>query len=256
MVLQRTVAPLDARRAHIELWQRELEHRDYAARTIALRLTALASFYSYCENENLISRSPMLRVRRPRVERRSPRTSLSRGQLHDLLAAARELGPHAHGILCLLAFNGLRISEATRLDVDALDYDGLFPILHITRKGGRPGVAVLARPTEAAIIACADGRSSGPLFLTRSGTRAGQRSTQRILDRCAHHLRGHRTRITPHVLRHTWTTLAIDAGVPHDQVQHDGGWADPRMLAYYTHNRDNALRSATHSVAAYVLSAS
>lgn len=252
---QQHIAPLDAVRAHIEVWQRELEHHGYAPRTVAVRLTAIASFYRYCENEDLVSRSPMVRVRRPRIERRSPRTSLSRGQLHDLLAAARELGIHQYGLLSVLAFNGLRIGEATSLDIDSLDYDGLFPILRFTRKGGRAGVAVLARPTEAAIAACIAGRDSGPIFLNRSGTRAGQRSAQRIIDRCARNLHGRLPRITPHVLRHTWTTLAIDAGVPHDQIQHDGGWADARMLAYYTHNRDNALRSATHSVAAYVLSA-
>jgi hypothetical protein len=39
------------------------------------------------------------------------------------------------------------------------------------------------------------------------------------------------------------------------QIQHDGGWADARMVSYYTHGRDQALRETTHSVAAYVLSA-
>jgi hypothetical protein len=55
--------------------------------------------------------------------------------------------------------------------------------------------------------------------------------------------------------RHSWTTLSIDAGVPHDQIHHDGGWADARLVSYYTHGRDQALRATTHSVAAYVLSA-
>lgn len=252
---QHAVKPLEAVRAHVEVWQRELEQTEYAPRTIAVRLTALASFYRYCENEELIVRSPMIRVRRPRIERRSPRTALTRGQLHDLLAAAQTQGPHPYGLLCLLGFNGLRIAEATSLDVDALDYDGLFPILHLTRKGGKAGRAVLARPTEAAIHDCIAGRSAGPLFLNRKGARLDQRSAQRILDRATRQLNGRHPRVTPHVLRHTWTTLAIDAGVPHDQVQHDGGWADARMVSYYTHGRENALRAATHSVAAYVLSA-
>ncbi len=249
------LVPLNAKRAHLELWQRQLESNGYAPRTIAIRLTALASFYRYCENEEVLTRSPLARVRRPRVDRRSPRSSLTRGQLHDLLDSAREQGPHPYGLLCLLGFNGLRITEATSLDVTALDYDGLFPILRLVRKGGRPGVAVLARPTEAAITACIGERRDGPLFLNRHGTRMDQRAAQRVLDRAARVLHGRHPRITPHVLRHTWTTLAIDAGVPHDQIQHDGGWSDARMVAYYTHGRDNALRAATHSVAAYVLSA-
>ena len=69
-------------------------------------------------------------------------------------------------------------------------------------------------------------------------------------------LHGRHPRVKPHVLRRSWTTLAIDAGVPQDQIQHDGGWVDARMVAYYTRDRlDQALRAATHSVAAYVLSA-
>lgn len=52
---------------------------------------------------------------------------------------------------------------------------------------------------------------------------------------------------------HTWTTLAVDAGVAQDQIQHDGGWSD--ALSYYTRGRNQALRATTHSVAAYILSA-
>ena len=87
--------------------------------------------------------------------------ALSRGQVHDLLAAAERLGVHPYGLCCVLALNGLRIGEATGLNVDDLDYDGLFPVLRFTRKGGRAGRAVLARPTEAAITACIADRTSG-----------------------------------------------------------------------------------------------
>jgi hypothetical protein len=50
--------PLAARRAHVERWQRTLEQHGYALRTIALKLTAVASFYRYCE-QDLVARSPM-----------------------------------------------------------------------------------------------------------------------------------------------------------------------------------------------------
>jgi site-specific recombinase XerD len=247
--------PLSVGRAHIELWQRALEQHGYAVRTIALKLTAVASFYRYCEQEDLIARTPVTCVRRPRVERNSPRGALTRGQVHALLAGAQRLGVHPYGLCCLLALNGLRIGEATGLDVEDLDYEGLFPVLRFTRKGGRLATAVLARPTEAAVSACIAGRRAGPLFLNRAAHRMDQRAAQRILDRAAQVIRGRHPRITPHLLRHTWTTLAVDAGVPQDQIQHDGGWADPRMVSYYTHGRDQALRAATHSVAAYVLTA-
>lgn len=144
----------------------------------------------------------MLCVRRPRVERISPRGALTRSQIHDLLAAAEALGTHPYGLCCVLAFNGLRISEATGLDVTHLDYDGFFPLLRLVRKGGRPGRAVLARPTEAAVVACIDGRTEGPLFLNRAERRIDQGAAQRILDRAARVLHGRHPRVTPHLLRH------------------------------------------------------
>ena len=36
---------------------------------------------------------------------------------------------------------------------------------------------------------------------------------------------------------------------------HDGGWADHRMVAYYSHGQDNPVKAATHAVAGLVLSA-
>jgi site-specific recombinase XerD len=145
---QSGVEPLAARRAHVELWQRCLEQHGYAARTVALKLTAVASFFRYCQQEDVLTYTPMACVRRPHVERLSPRGALSRGQVHDLLAAAERHGPHPYGLCCVLALNGLRIGEATALDVDDLDYDGLYPVLAVTRKGARPARAVLARPPK------------------------------------------------------------------------------------------------------------
>jgi integrase/recombinase XerD len=59
------VEPLAARRAHVELWQRCLEQHGYAARTVALKLTAVASFYRYCQQEDVLTHTPLACVRTP-----------------------------------------------------------------------------------------------------------------------------------------------------------------------------------------------
>lgn len=245
--------PLGIARAHIDLWVRQLEAR-LADRTVALRITTLASFYEYLVDQDVIAKNPTKGVRRPKVQRKSPTAWLRRPQLADLIAGAAELGPHPHALVTLLALNGLRISEACGIDVDALRYRDFYPQLTVTRKGDLDQVITLARPTEAVILAAIADRTDGPLLLTGYLTRMNQKAAQRILDKAAVNVRGEHGRITPHVLRHSWTTIALQAGVNPDQIMHDGGWQDHRMVGYYAHGQDDPIRAATHAVAGLVLS--
>lgn len=249
------VHPLAALRAHVELWQRTLEAAGRKPRTVYARLASVGSWYQYLVEEGVLDRSPMIGVHRPVIERRSPSAWLTRAQLADLLAAGTALGPHPSALLHVLALNGLRIGEACSLDVASLGWDGYYPTLTFTRKGGKEGRAVLARPTESAVRAAIGDRASGPLLLNQTGARMNRACAQRIIDRSLLEVRGFHGRITPHSLRHSWGTACVDAHVPTDQVQHDGGWADPRMVGYYSHGKDAPARAATHAVAAYVYGA-
>jgi integrase/recombinase XerD len=59
-------------------------------------------------------------VRRPRLDYQSPAVALDRNELGALLVATG-LGPPAeHALISLLALNGLRVSEATGADIEAL----------------------------------------------------------------------------------------------------------------------------------------
>ena len=59
-------------------------------------------------------------MRRPRLDYESHAIGLDRNELDALLVAAG-LGPPAeHALISLLALNGLRVSEATGADIEAL----------------------------------------------------------------------------------------------------------------------------------------
>lgn len=249
------VDPLHVIRAHVELWQRTLEDAGKKPRTVASRVGAVACWYRYLLDEGVITADPTARVKRPRIERRSPTAWLTRPQLADLIAASTELGGSPHALISLLAFNGLRIAEACSLNIASLTWEGTYPVIWFTRKGGKDGRAVLSRPTEAAVVAAIGDRASGPLLLTSAGTRMNQKAAQRIIDRCLIDVHGTHGRITPHALRHSWATAALGARVPPDQIQHDGGWADSRMVSYYAHGQDVPDRATTHAVTAFIAGA-
>lgn len=55
------------RRAHLELFGRWMEETGRMRSTVARRLSTLASFYRYCEQEEIIERNPAANVRRPKA---------------------------------------------------------------------------------------------------------------------------------------------------------------------------------------------
>ena len=109
-----------ARRADIECFARDLEARGRARATVTRRLCTVAGFYRYAVEEELLDHSPAAHVRRPRLDYESHATGLDRNELGALLVAAG-LGPPAeHALISLLALNGLRVSEATGADIEAM----------------------------------------------------------------------------------------------------------------------------------------
>jgi integrase/recombinase XerD len=108
-----SLALFAVRRADIESFARELEARGRARATVTRRLSTIAGFYKYAVEEELLDRSPVAHVRRPRVDYESNAVALDRNELGALLVAAGIGTAAEHALISLLALNGLRVSEAT-----------------------------------------------------------------------------------------------------------------------------------------------
>lgn len=249
------VDPMTVQRAHVELWLRTLENSGLSARTRTLKLATIRSFYGYCVDEGWLVTNPASRVKGPSVERKSPRGALNSSQVADLISGAEKLGMRESALVMLLAFNGLRIGETCAANVEDLFQRGFALVLDLPkRKGGKSGEAVLSQPLAFALTEYLGERTSGPLFLNNEGNRLTRTNAQRILDRAARSIRGQHPKVTPHVLRHSWCTIAAELGVDLFQIQLDGGWSDSRMVDYYHNANNNPLKAATHHVAAQVMS--
>jgi integrase/recombinase XerD len=214
-----------ATRAHVELYARDMaENRGLADGTVARRLAAMASFYGYLLDEELIVRSPMTRVRRPRLARDSMTQAPDRDELGRLLEVARLSGPRDHALLCLLGLNGLRISEAVGIDVDDLSTDRGHRLVRIVGKGAKPALVPLAPRTAAAIdrllAVYVDPQENAhrPLFRGRDGGRMTRHAAYAVVKKLARQA-GIRKRLSPHSLRHGFARISLEAGVPIRDVQ-------------------------------------
>lgn len=245
------VGALAAHRVHVEAYCRECEAEGIAPSTLARRLSTLSGFYAYALDEGLIARSPMTRVRRPRVSEDSPRLGIDREQTRALLDAAEASNPRDAALACLLALNGLRVSEALAADVDDLGHERGHRTLRVTRKGGKVATVPLAPHTAAAVERLVCDRASGPIFATRTGGRIDRHHAHKIVRRLAR-AAGIAHAVSPHSCRHGFVTNALDAGVSLRDVQDAAGHADPRTTRRYDRARHSLDRHATYAVAAFV----
>jgi site-specific recombinase XerD len=246
----------DVRRAHIELFARSLEQDGKARATVGRRLSTVAGFYRYCFEEQLIPVSPAAHVRRPRLDYESHATGMDRNELGMFLVQAGLSGGRDHALACLLALNGLRISEALNADIGQLGVERGHRTLTITRKGGKIVTIPLAPRTARAIDLCVGERENGPIFLNHDGTRRLDRhAATRIVKRLAKR-GGIDKNISPHSLRHSFITAALDAGVALRDVLEAASHADPRTTMRYDRARQSLDRHATYVVATYLAGAS
>jgi integrase/recombinase XerD len=251
---QQRVRLFQARRADIECFARDLEARGRARATITRRLCTIAGFYRYAVEEDLLDHSPAAHVRRQRLDYESHATALDRNELGALLVAAGLGHPAAHALISLLALNGLRVSEATGANIEALGVERGHRSLVITRKGGKVVTIPLAPRTARAIDLAVGERNEGPVFLVGDGRRLDRHGAARIVRRAACRA-GITKPVGPHTLRHAFITAALYAGVPLRDVQEAASHADPRTTMRYDRARGSLDRHATYIVAAYLAGA-
>jgi integrase/recombinase XerD len=268
------VPPPSARREHVDAWLRMQELAGAAASSRARRLAAVASWYGWLVGEGYADGNPAARVTRPTVDADDSRTvGLSREQALILLASAdvdaRPTGPRTRALVRLLLANALRVGELIALDIEDLGRARGHRTLRVTGKGGRVHTVPLAPATADAIdrylasrrdievlpATTVGARPRRPLFATSTGGRLDQGAIWRLLRRLATdagpELADVAGRLSPHSLRHTAITAALDAGVSLRDVQDYARHADPRTTRRYDRARHSLDRHATYAVSAY-----
>ena len=251
---QFNVPVLEAKRAHAELYMRHLEeNRHLKMSSICGRMSPVVGFYKYAISEEIIGKSSVLFAKRPWVERVSTTNYLTRTELIDVLNLAQKTSPKHHAVVCLLGFNGVRVSELVGIDIETMGRERGYNTFSIVRKGGKTQTLPMAGRTWWAVETYMDGRTSGPLFLAwRSETERMPRYSVNNMVKGLVAKAGITKRISPHSFRHSFITLSLDAGVAGRDVQNSSGHADSRMTSYYDRNKTSLARNATHTLSAYV----
>jgi integrase/recombinase XerC len=248
-------SPGEVQRTTVRRYLAYLATRGFARRTIARRASTLRRYFGWARRVGAVTNDPTAGLSAPRGEARLPRV-LHPDELRSLLDEPASAGPDGArdlrdtALLELLYGSGLRVAEASALDVDDLDLAR--GRVRVWGKGGKQRVVPLSEPaTDALRRWLADGRRElateaspgAALFLNLRGRRMTPRDARRVLDRRA------AAPTHPHALRHTFATHLLDGGADLRVVQELLGHADLATTQRYTHVSKERLRSvfdATH----------
>jgi integrase/recombinase XerD len=122
-------------------------------------------------------------------------------------------------------------------------------------KGTKVVLVPLSSEVGRAIDRAIGARTGGPILLNSRGARMDRHGATRRL-RCLAEIAGVRiTRTHPHMLRHTFVTTVLGAGVDLRDVQIAARHADPRITMRYDRARKKPGRHPNYNLAAHMASA-
>jgi len=253
---EQNLQPLSAVRADIERYVRWLQDvRRFQPSTVSRRLSVVVGFYRVCVIDAILAHSPADYVRRPVVPPESPTLGLGHLQFEALITTARQSrNRNDFALIAMLGLLGLRIFEACGANIDDLGEEHGHRVLRVRGKGGKVVLIPLPPAVARALDRAVEGRKGGPILRNTHGTRMVRHAATRRLKHLAAAAGIRMPRMHPHMLRHTFVTTMLDAGVSLRDVQIAARHADPRTTMRYDRARKNLDRHPNYILAAYMAS--
>jgi integrase/recombinase XerD len=246
------VSPVDVAEFRAVLATGDEIHPPLAVPSVGRAVVAVRGFHSFARAQGIADDDPAREVAPPAPPRRLPK-AIGVDEVERLLDAAgstEDPDPRVLRDRALLEFlygTGARISEATDLDVDDLDYLATEPAVKLSGKGGKQryipvgsyavralgAYLVRGRPALASAAGRAVGKRASPaVFLNARGGRLTRPGAWGILREAAD--RSGKAGVSPHTLRHSFATHLLDGGADIRVVQELLGHASVTTTQVYT----------------------
>ena len=230
------------------------EAEGLAPRTRARRLSTLRQFMSWMVADGYRSDNPVQFLDSPKLPESLPK-SLDEEEVLGLLAATQKLPPpddlRMEAALELLYAGGLRISELLGLKIQ--DISPQKSALMITGKGGKERLVPI---TELALQRALDWLAfrdkDGPIphtdqLLSGRDREMSRQSFSLLLKKIARIAGIDASRVSPHILRHSFATHMLNRGADLRTLQALLGHADIATTQIYTRTRPDRLKGLVAS---------
>jgi integrase/recombinase XerD len=219
-----------------------LYHRGLNSRSVARTLTAVRNWFKFLQLDGLIELNPTAQIDSPKLWKRLPKY-LSVSDVEKILEApdlSTPIGVRDKAMLELLYATGLRVSELIGVKFRDLHLDPGY--VQCIGKGNKERIVPMGKSAAKAIelymgharLELLKNRRSEYLFLTNRGDAMTRQSFWIIITRYGRKL-GLKTKLNPHLLRHSFATHLLERGADLRSVQTMLGHADISTTQIYTH---------------------
>lgn len=260
---------IDATDDDVRAWRDELMRTGKRPATVTQKLSIVRSLYRYLQAGGYVARNPAATelVPPPALPDETAGRALDDREVYYLLSGpdrATAAGARDYALLAVLLRLGLRASEACQLRRSAIRHAKGRWTVKVTVKGGRERVLPLPDDVKEAIDAYLEldrrrrqiahsGGAEAYVFQPHTNYRTLRFDRPITVQTCENIVKrwaayggiGH---VSPHDLRRTAITKALDSGLTYRQVQMMTGHRDPKTVMRYDHGRENLELNAVNFI--------
>lgn len=225
-------------RADIQAFIAQLHRQGNSPKTLKRKLSSLRSFFNYLLMNSHIKTNPALDIATPKPAQQLPKTA-DIELIDRLLNIPTDtfIGARDKAILELFYSSGLRLSELTSSDIEAINFSD--NTIRITGKGSKTRIIPVGHNAVEAIKHWLKYRkkltnTGQSLFVSQRGTRLTPRAIQKRVDVWVQKL-GIEQSMHPHKLRHSFASHVLQSSGDLRAVQDMLGHADIGTTQIYTH---------------------
>lgn len=200
--------------------------------TVDTILSILKTFFGWLVTEEILLRDPTAKINPPRKEKRLPK-GLSIEELEMIREACTSLRERA--LIEVFYSTGCRLSELANMQITDINMQNMS--MKVIGKGNKERIVYLSFKALYHLNKYLKDRTDEceSLFITLRkpyrgvGNRAIQREISKIEERVSIS-----KKLTPHVMRHTFAQLSMDAGIELSDLQHLMGHSNPSTTLVYS----------------------
>jgi integrase/recombinase XerC len=208
--------------------------------TIARKIYALRSYFTYLNEIGIIEKNPMAGVRIPKLDKKLPQILTEKEMLNflDSLPEENYLQLRNKAMFEFLYATGLRLSEMANLKISNINFDER--LVRVLGKGKKERIVPFTEQAKEMLLKYIKAshmrfqKSEEFVFLNARGEKISERSIERILKSVFKTLMQSTKRVYPHLFRHSFATHLLQRGANLRLIQELLGHSNLSTTEKYT----------------------